>query len=135
MKIAFVCKENACRSQIAEALAGKLWAQSDVEVVSAGTHTAKAVAPLALEVLREEGILWQGRPKLFDRIGQPDVLVTMGCDVVCPHIPGVRTVEWDIPDPREKGIAEFRRVVQVIREHLLELTQTLEVSKTSEILD
>jgi protein-tyrosine-phosphatase len=121
MKIAFVCKENACRSQIAEALAGKMWSRSDVEFVSAGTHSAQAVAPLAIEVLREEGILWQGSPKSFDRIGQPDVLVTMGCDVVCPHIPGVRTVEWEIPDPRGKAIAEFRRVMKIIREHLLEL--------------
>ena len=121
MKIAFVCKENACRSQIAEAWAGKMWSRSDVEFVSAGTHPAKSVDPLAIEVLREEGISWQGSPKFFHQIGQPDVLVTMGCDVVCPHIPGVRTVEWDIPDPRGKGVEAFRRVMQVIREHLLEL--------------
>lgn len=125
MKIAFVCKENACRSQIAEAWAGKMWSRSDVEFVSAGTHPARAVAPLAIEVLREEGILWRGSPKSFDRIGQPDVLITMGCDVVCPHIPGVRTVEWDIPDPRGKAIKEFRRVMQVIREHLLELEEEI----------
>ena len=133
MKIAFVCKENACRSQIAEAWAGKMWSRSDVEVVSAGTHPSKSVAPLAIEGLREEGIDWRGKPKSFDQIGQPDVLVTMGCDVVCPHIPGVRTVEWDIPDPRGKGIEAFRRVMQIIREHLLELTRTLEVSNSSEI--
>ncbi len=125
MKIAFVCKENACRSQIAEALAGKMWSRSDVEFVSAGTHPAKSVAPLALEVLQEEGISWQGRPKSFDRIGQSDVLVTMGCDVVCPHIPGVRTVEWNILDPRGKEIEAFRRVMQVIREHLLELVEAV----------
>ena len=34
MKIAFVCKENACRSQIAEAWAGKMWSCSDVEFVT-----------------------------------------------------------------------------------------------------
>ena len=112
MKVAFVCKENACRSQIAETLAGRMWSQSDVEFVSADTHPAKSVAPLAIEVLREEGIDWQGKPRSFDRIGQPDRLVTMGCDVVSPHIPGVRTVEWDIPDPKGKAIGEHRQVMQ-----------------------
>ena len=132
MKIAFVCKENACRSQIAEALAGKIWGQSGVEFVSAGTHPASTIAPLALEVLQEEGIPWQGKPKSFDQIGQPDGLVTMGCDVVCPYIPGVRTVEWDISDPRGKAIEEYRQVAQMIRKQLLELRQTSEISKTSD---
>jgi len=133
MKIAFVCKENACRSQIAEALARKIWGQAGMEFFSAGTHPARTIDPLILEVLQEEGIHWQGRPKSLDQIGQPDVLVTMGCDVVCPYIAGVRAVEWDIPDPRGKAIEEYRQVTQMIREEFLELRQTFEVSNTSKV--
>ncbi|MFH1007889.1 MAG: hypothetical protein V1800_10380 [Candidatus Latescibacterota bacterium] len=119
--IAFVCRENACRSQIAEALAGEMWHGEGIDAVSAGTQCAETVAPLAIQVLEEEGIVWQGKPKTFDQIGQPDVLVTMGCDVICPSIPGVRTVAWQIPDPRGKPIEGFREVKEVIREHLEEL--------------
>jgi len=133
MKIAFVCKENTCRSQIAEALARKIWGQVGMEFFSAGIHPARTIDPLALEVLQEEGIHWQGSPKSLDQIGQLDVLVTMGCDVVCPYIPGARTVEWDILDPRGKAIEEYRQVTQMIREKLLELRQTFEVSNNSKV--
>lgn len=92
MKIAFICKENACRSQMAEALAKKMFIKHDMGFVSAGTHPANEVDQRALDVLREENIIWSGKPKNISEIGQVDIVVIMGCEVVCPTIPGAKTI-------------------------------------------
>ncbi|MCD4691502.1 MAG: low molecular weight phosphatase family protein, partial [Calditrichales bacterium] len=56
MKIAFVCVENSCRSQIAEALAKKMFPKPDIEFVSAGTHPAKKVDSGTIKILKERQI-------------------------------------------------------------------------------
>ena len=99
-KIAFVCTENSCRSQIAEALAKKLCDKSNVEFVSMGTHPANEVDRKALEVLKDEGITWYGKPKIISNKESIDVLITMGCDVICSVISDVKIVRWEIPDPK-----------------------------------
>jgi arsenate reductase len=37
-----------------------------------------------------------------------DVVVTMGCGDECPYIPGKRYLDWDLPDPRGRPLAEVR---------------------------
>ena len=123
MKIAFVCTENAYHSQIAEVLAKKMFPEAGIEFISGGTHSTGAIDDQAIQVLKEEGIHWKGNPRSLREIGKPDVMVTMGCDVVCPFIPGARAIEWDIPDPKEKGIEEYHYVEQMIKEKLLELVE------------
>jgi protein-tyrosine-phosphatase/ribosomal protein S27AE len=124
-RIAFVCVENACRSQIAEALAEKLCDRPDLEFVSGGTHPADEVDRRALEVLQEEGIEWRGKPKAIPG-GPIDIVVTMGCDVVCPFIPGAKKIDWDIPDPKGKDIEEYRKVLKIIKEKVTELLKEVE---------
>ncbi len=125
MKIAFVCVENSCRSQIAEALAKKMFPQAGMEFVSAGTNPAESVDTGAIQFLKQDEINWNGKPKFFSEIGNPDILVTMGCDVECPYIPGARIIEWDILDPKGKKIAEYRQVAQKIKDKLLQLVDKL----------
>jgi len=120
-EIVFLCVENSCRSQIAEALAKKLLKNPNMEFVSAGTQPEERVDPKVLEVLKEESIIWQGKPKSISGIGKPDIVVTMGCGVVCPTIPGARIIEWDIPDPKGKEIEEYRRTLHIIKEKIIEL--------------
>jgi len=121
MKIAFACVENSCRSQIAEALAIKLFPDSDVEFSSAGTHPAKTVDEGVLAMLKHSGIQWNGSPKSFADIDKPDIVVTMGCDVRCPYIPGVQTISWDIPDPKGKSQDHYIKVKKLIKEKLIDL--------------
>ena len=125
-KIAFLCVENSCRSQVAEALAKKLCNRPNLEFVSAGTHPASEVDPKALEVLRKENITWTGKPTNLSEIGQVDVAVTMGCEVVCPAIPGTKIVNWDIPDPKGKGIEEYHKTLNIIKEKVVELLKEIE---------
>jgi protein-tyrosine-phosphatase len=79
--------------------------------LSAGTTPAERVHLEVVEVMRELGIdLSDRRPQLLTRelAGQADVVVTMGCGDACPYIPGKRYLDWDLPDPRGRPLAEVR---------------------------
>ncbi len=90
----------------------------EVDCASAGTHPARTVMPETVAVMREAGIdISSARPKGFDALpaGKWDYLVTMGCGVDCPFLPGTRVINWEIPDPHGKGVEEYRRVRDIIR--------------------
>lgn len=126
-KVAFICVENACRSQIAEAMANKLCSKCNLEFLSGGTKPADRVNPMALEVLKEEGINWQGKPKSIfsEEFTNIDIVMTMGCEVECPVIPGARVINWEIPDPKGKGREEFRKTLDIIRKEVIALLKEL----------
>lgn len=126
--VAFLCVGNSARSQMAEALAKKLARNPKSSFISGGTDPAEGVSAKAVEVLKEEGIDWQGSPKPPPTTERPvDIVVTMGCDVACPTIPGAKVVSWDIPDPKGKDIAEYRRVLAIIKGKVKELLEEMEL--------
>lgn len=100
-KVAFVCVHNACRSQIAEAL-GRLFAADVFDSFSAGTAIAPAIQPDAVRLVRERygiDMAQHQRPKPLDALPDIDVLVTMGCNVECPHVPAHVCLDWGLEDP------------------------------------
>ncbi|HDL85700.1 MAG TPA: arsenate reductase ArsC [Candidatus Acetothermia bacterium] len=117
--ILFVCIENSCRSQMAEGFARAI-ADFPMCVASAGTRPALRVDQGAVEVMRELGIdISRQVPKPIDlkAVENYDYVITMGCgaDGICPaSFLGVSD-DWKIPDPKGKGIEEFRRVRDLIR--------------------
>jgi arsenate reductase len=46
------------------------------------------------------------------------VVITMGCGDACPVVPGKRYVDWDVPDPAGKSIAEVRAIRDEIDERV-----------------
>lgn len=115
-RILFACVGNSCRSQMAEAFCRTLG--RDVECASAGSRPAPVVQPDTVAVMKEVGIDISGaEPKGFGDLPdlEFDCLVTMGCEVACPFLPGAREVRWEIPDPYGKGIDEYRRVREIVR--------------------
>jgi arsenate reductase len=115
-RILYVCVENSCRSQMAEALT-RLHAGDRVEAFSAGSRPSGVVNPKAVASLRELGYdLSRHESKglaAFD--GQEiDVAVTMGCGDACPLVRAGRRVEWNIPDPKAMPPDEFRAVRELI---------------------
>ena len=61
--------------------------------------------------MRELGIdLSDRRPRRLTRelAEQADIVVTMGCGDACPHVPGKRYVDWDLPDPKGRPLDEVR---------------------------
>jgi arsenate reductase len=78
--------------------------------------------------MQEVGIdISDARPKGFKDLPdlKYDYLVTMGCEVDCPFLPGAKVVQWQIPDPYGKGIDEYRRVRDVIRSEVTNLLARL----------
>lgn len=122
ISVAFVCVHNACRSQIAEAFARELLPDSIV-AFSAGTHPASSIDRDAARLLNDRfGIDVRAlHPKLISEISSVDVVVSMGCGVQCPVIPGAHRCNWDVEDPTGKDDDGFLAVMEQIRGLVLEL--------------
>ncbi|NLY45792.1 MAG: arsenate reductase ArsC [Tissierella sp.] len=121
-KVAFICVHNSCRSQMAEGWAKKLG--SDVlEVYSAGTEEYPEVKPLAVQVMEEVGVdMSEHYPKLLKDIpGEIDILITMGCNVVCPFISNSHSRDWGLDDPSGGPIDGYRETRDLIKEKVEDL--------------
>jgi protein-tyrosine-phosphatase len=128
--ILFVCVENSCRSQIAEAYARSLAGPGGI-VASAGSQPAEQVHPRAIAFMLEEGIeLTAQRPKGLGGVPslEWDALVTMGCGDACPSLPARRRWDWELPDPKDLSDEEFRNVRDEIRRRVGKLLLELEAS-------
>lgn len=127
--ILFVCLGNACRSQMAEALANQ-HGNGKAQAWSAGSVPLGRIAEGTGAVLAEKGISLEGHySKGLEDIPlkEMDVIVTMGCAIECPTFPGFRgrTVEWEIPDPYGEGIERFREVRDIVESEVAGLLQSL----------
>jgi arsenate reductase len=132
LNILFVCVGNSCRSQMAEALANHL-GQGRVRARSAGSHPLGEITPETYEVMAEKGILLEGQWSKGLRdvpVAEIDVVVGMGCEVVCPVPAGFqgRVIEWNIPDPYSRDLAFFRSVRDLIERQVTALLSDLDVS-------
>jgi arsenate reductase len=108
--VLFVCLHNAGRSQMSQALFERLAGERH-RARSAGTRPAERVHPEVVEAMREVGVDVSGRrpQRLTPQLGRwADVVVTMGCGDECPYVPGTRYVDWDLPDPAGRPLAEVR---------------------------
>lgn len=125
--IAFVCIENAGRSQIAAAFARRMRANG-VTVLSGGTRPAPRVHSAVVEVMREVGIdLSHDVPRAITpaELLSSDMVVTMGCaaDDVCPATFRGDAVDWALPDPAGKPIEEVRRIRNEIERRVVALLE------------
>ena len=127
-KVAFVCVHNSCRSQIAEALGKKL--ASDVfESYSAGTEIKDRINPDAVRIMKEmHGVDMEETQysKLIQDIPVPDMVVTMGCNVVCPCIPGAEAEDWGLEDPTGQTDDVFIETIKIIEDKVLDLKRRME---------
>lgn len=127
LKVAFVCVHNSCRSQMAEGWAKKLG--SDLfEVYSAGTENYPEVKPLAVAVMEEAGVdMSAHHPKLLTDIpSELDLLITMGCNVVCPFVPNQHAEDWGLDDPSGGPIEGFRVTRDLIKDKVEALIARVE---------
>ena len=122
-KIAFICVHNSCRSQIAEAL-GKHLRGDEFDFYSAGTETKPQINQDAVRLMKElYGINMEltQYSKTIDKIAQPDVAISMGCDVGCPFIGRAFDDDWCLPDPTGHSDVEFVEVIKKIEKKIASL--------------
>ena len=114
IRVLFVCTGNSARSQIAEAVLGRIGG-ADFEGFSAGTQP-KGVNPYTIQVLDNAGIDWAAaRSKSVDEFaGQSFDYVITVCDrarQTCPVFPGTNnTLHWGLEDPAEVEGSEAARL-------------------------
>ena len=126
-KVAFICVHNSCRSQIAEAL-GKHLAADVFESYSAGTETKPQINQDAVRIMKElYGIDMEETQysKLISDIPEPDVAISMGCNVGCPFIARDFDDNWGLEDPTGKLDEEFKAVIEEIETRVLQLKREL----------
>ena len=126
-RVAFICVHNSCRSQIAEALGKKL--ASDVfESYSAGTETKPQINQDAVRIMKQlYGIDMEQTQysKLISDIPEPDIAISMGCNVGCPFIGRPFDDNWGLDDPTGQSDAVFEETIRRIEEKILELRDKL----------
>ncbi len=128
IRVAFICVENARRSQMAQWFA-EVFGKGKLEVYSGGSKPSSQIDPLVIEVMKEKRIDLTGRrPKGLNDLPQVemDYLVTMGCEETCPAVLTKRIIEWDIPDPKGKSIEIFRNIRDTIQEKVKALLKEIE---------
>ena len=112
-RVLFLCRENACRSQMAGAFAQTL-AGDRLDVAVGGSTPAAAVNPEMAAVMAEKGIdLGFRTPQGIEAalaFGAPDLIVSMGCGEACPVVPGAVREDWDVPNPAGQPSEVMRRV-------------------------
>ena len=74
--------------------------------------------------MNEEGIDLTGiKPQFLseDLARQATLLVTMGCGDACPYVPGLKKLDWPLPDPKGQPIDSVRAIRDEIRQRVVDL--------------
>lgn len=130
-RLLFVCVENSCRSQIAEAFA-RMHGGADVEAYSAGSRPSGVVNPKAIASMAEIGYdLSTHASKSLDDIPQAsyDFVATMGCGDGCPYIRADQREDWSIPDPKDMSPEDFNKVRDTIEQKVKAILAHVDRSK------
>jgi arsenate reductase len=132
-KVLFLCSDNSCRTQMAEAFLRDM-AGARFEVVSAGAE-ATTPDPEAVAAMDEVGLDISGQtPKKVDQFLRERVafLVTLcerEIERTCPIFPGaIWRLKWPIENPatarnKEERRTMTRRARDEIREHVAQFVQ------------
>jgi arsenate reductase len=132
-EVLFVCVRNAGRSQLAAALAEQAGA-GRIHAWSAGSQPGDAIQPEVAAALAEVGVdvaACAPKPWTTELVRAADVVVTMGCGDACPYVPGVRYLEWDVPDPAGRPLGEVRALRDALRGRVDDLIARLTTPATT----
>ena len=130
-KVAFLCVHNSCRSQIAEAL-GKHLSSNVFESYSAGTETKPQINQDAVRIIKDLYNIDMNKTqksKLLNEIPTVDIVIKMGCNVVCPYLPAKHIEDWGLEDPTGKSDEEFIKIAKTIEIKVKELAERIKNNK------
>lgn len=127
-RVAFLCKSNSCRSQIAEAL-GKKFASDVMECYSAGVKDSKNIDDCAVRMLKKThgiDLIKEGhRPKLISELPTIDMIIYMGCNVECVKLPCQIELDWGILNSCSKSDENLKNAIKDIEKNILKLREDI----------
>ena len=107
----------------------KMLGGENVEAYSDGSKPSGIVNPKAIAAMKELGYdLSKHESKSLKDVEQfaPfDAVVTMGCGDACPWMPAKNFIDWEIPDPKNMGPAEFNKVRDLIADKVRSLLSSV----------
>ena len=129
LNVGFICIHNSCRSQMAEAIA-RLKYGDKINVFSAGTEISRGINKDAIRIIEYKygvNMIDSQKPKLIDDVPFLNVVISMGCDVVCPVVPNQHLEDWDLDDPTGLSDQVYYAVINKIENNLQKLIKTLSI--------
>lgn len=141
IRIAFMCVQNAGRSQMATAFAERERAERNlddrVEILTGGTHPADHVHDEVIGVMREEGTDLSDRtPREIttEELESCDYIATMGCSTldVSEAESNVDIRDWALDDPDGQDLSAVRAIRDEIRNRVQALFDEISDSESIE---
>ena len=128
-KVLFLCIGNACRSQMAEAIA-KYLAADVIEATSAGLVPFGEIPATTLAVLSERGFSAEGqtsKPLRPENLSAVDLVINMtgrsGASIFTERTPPFE--DWEVGDPYGSNLSVYRVIRDQIEARVEELAQRL----------
>jgi arsenate reductase len=128
-KVLFLCIGNACRSQMAEAIA-KHSASDVIEPSSAGLVPFGEIPPTTLSVLEELGISAEGqssKPLRSEDLAAADIVINMtgrpGKSVFTEQVGSIE--DWDVGDPYGFNLSVYRGIRDEIETRVEDLARRI----------
>jgi protein-tyrosine-phosphatase len=138
IRIAFMCVQNAGRSQMSTAFAERernhRGLEERVQILTGGTHPADSVHEEVIEVMAEEGFDLSDRtPReiTLDELRSCDYVATMGCSTLDVGEVGdtVDVRDWALTDPDGKEMDDVREIRDEIEGRVTALFDELDESE------
>jgi len=133
IRIAFMCVQNAGRSQMSTAFAERererRGLQDRVEILTGGTRPADTVHEEVIDVMAEAGFdLSERTPReiTLEELQSCDYVATMGCSTLDVG-DGVAVRDWALADPDGLGLDRVREIRDDVERRVVELFDELEV--------
>ena len=96
---------------------------------SAGTETKPRINQDAVRIMKKLYNIDMNEAhtsKLIDDIPKVDIVVKMGCNVVCPIVAHRHEEDWGLDDPTGKSDEEFIKSAKIIEEKVKDLKKRIE---------
>ncbi|WP_049927631.1 arsenate-mycothiol transferase ArsC [Halopiger goleimassiliensis] len=130
--VAFVCVQNAGRSQMATAYAERereaRGLEDAVTIHSGGTQPADSVHDVVVEAMAEDGIDVsdrEPRPIATETLESCSHVATMGCSTLELDA-DVDVRDWELPDPHGEDLETVREIRDDVKRRVQELFDELE---------
>jgi arsenate reductase (thioredoxin) len=112
---------------MAEAI-GRLYGNDVFSSYSAGTEVKSEINKDAIKTIKNlynVDISETQHVKLIDDLPEIDIVVKMGCNVMCPFLPSKYEEDWGLEDPTGKGEEAFIKTAKTIEAKIKDLVEKI----------